>query len=138
MELARLGKCLTDVERNLSTAKSNILQSKAQLKKKEQERDGAGDQNESERLELKMEDTRKTLENLMEDQRNIDIESEQVDESFKELATEKVSSHAKTAEITEKALLLRKKKDKLDAKCKEFASKLLSNNDDLKILVEDL
>jgi len=138
MELARLGKCLTDVERNLSTAKSNILQSKAQLKKKEQERDGAGDQNESERLELKMEDTRKTLENLMEDQRNIDTESEQVDESFKELAAKKASSHAKTAEITEKALLLRQKKDKLDAKCRTFASKLLSNNDDLKTLDEDL
>merc|ERR1719320_1878262 len=102
MEVARLGKCITDVERNLSTAKSNILKTKAQLKKKEQERDGAGDQNESERLELKMEDTRKTLENLMEDQRNINIESEQVDESFKELAAKKASSHAETAEITEK------------------------------------
>ena len=137
-ESARLGKCISDVERNLSTAKSNILKSKAQLKKKEQERDVAGDQNESERLELKMEDTRKTLESLMEDQRNIDTESEQVDESFKELAAKKASSHAKTAEITEKALLLRQKKDKLDAKCKAFASKLLSNNDDLRILDEDL
>jgi len=137
-ELARLGKCISDVERNHSTAKSNILKSKAQLKKKEQERDEAGDQNECERLELKMEDTRKTLEGLMEDQKNVEIESEKADESFKELATEKVSSHAKTAEITEKALLLRKKKDKLNAKCKELASKLLSNNDDLKILDEDL
>jgi len=87
---------------------------------------------------LKMEDTRKTLENLMEDQMNIDTESEQVDESFKELAAKKASSHAKTAEITEKALLLRQKKDKLDAKCRTFASKLLSNNDDLKTLDEDL
>ena len=137
-ELARIGKCISDVERNLSTAKSSILKSKAQLKKKEQERDGAGDQNESERLELKMEDTRKTLEDLMEDQRKVEIESGEVDESFKELATKKASSHAKTAEITEKALFLRQKKDKLDAKCKTFASKLLSNNDDLKILEEDL
>merc|ERR1719192_1126657 len=85
-----------------------------------------------------MEDTRKTLEDLKEDQRKVEIESGEVDESLKELATMKASSHAKTAEITEKALFLRQKKDKLDAKCKTFASKLLSNNDDLKILDEDL
>ena len=36
-ELARIGKCISDVERNLSTAKSSILKSKAQLKKKEQD-----------------------------------------------------------------------------------------------------
>ena len=136
-EVKRLGRHLSEVEGELEGVKRRLLESKSKLKAKEQQRDAAGNKEESGRLEGKMEDKRKVLEEVQEEWRKSQEEVAAAELSLKDLETQRAAAQAEMVGLSEQTMLLRQRKEDLDAAHKTLQVKISRNGKDLRVLDEE-
>ena len=137
-EVKRLGSQLSKVEGDLERVKKRLLDSKSKLKVKEQQRDKVGNKEELGRLEAKIKGKQTAIEKAVEVWRKVQEEVMAVEVNLKELEAQHAAAQAIMGGLSEQSLLLRQRKEKLDAAYKTLEVKISRSSDKLKVLDQEI
>ena len=137
-EVKRLGSQLSKVEGDLGRVKKRLLDSKSKLKVKEQQRDKVGNKEELGRLEAKIKGKQTAIEKVVEDWRKAQEEVVVVEVNLKELKVQHAAAQATMGGLSEQSLLLRRRKEKLDAAHKTLEVKISRIRDNLEVLDQEI
>ena len=137
-EVKRLGSQLSKVEGDLGRVKKRLLDSKSKLKVKEQQRDKVGNKEELGRLEAKIKGKQTAIEKAVEVWRKVQEEVMAVEVNLKELEAQHAAAQAIMGGLSEQSLLLRQRKEKLDAAYKTLEVKISRSSDKLKVLDQEI